>query len=162
MLKKSTVQDMKVTTDCGPVMMLLLFVCFMLKWCFCLRSYITNLFPFKVQVSRGLLYLHIQVHPTWKNRDVFPFIWSFELIFITLCITRSHIQHHFSTECRDLKIWRYCLFFWKMIFLCSHFEKAKKILNQLSNSPLLKFFRNDPPNKLNVTVKVTPHAIGNY
>lgn len=147
MLKKSTVWDMKVTTDCGPVMLLLLFVCFILKWCFCLRSYITNLFRFKVQVTRVLLYLHIQVHPTWKFWDVFVFIRSFELIFITLSIMVPN-STSLLYRMRWSKTLKILLVFlkndiplgWGGGGWCSHFEKAKKIFKPTLQSPLLKFF----------------------
>ena len=119
-------------------------------------------FSFKIWVKRVLLYLHIQVHPTWKNWDVFPFIWSFELICITLSITVPN-----STSLLYRMPWsltlKILLFYFKNDIPlegrrggAAMLRELRRFLNQLSNSPLLKFFRKLMIPPINIIVKVTP------
>ena len=168
-LKKSTVWDMKVTKWLWTSNAALAVCLFHTKVMFLLKI-LHYLFPFKVQVTRVLLYLHIQVHPTWEKLGCFPLYVSFWVNFYyTVHHGTSQIQHQFSTECCDLKLWRYCLFFWKMIFLwggggggAAILRKLRRFLNQLSNHPCLNFL--EMILLINVIVKVTPpppHATGN-
>ena len=139
-LKKSTVWDMKVTTDCGPVMLLLLFVCFILKWCFCCWCYITYFASkFKLQ---GFFCICTSKFIHLGKIGIFS---PYSILWVNFYYTVYHGPKFNITSLQNAMIFNFedttCCFEkwysfggWGVGVGCSHFEKAKKIFN-----PTLQF-----------------------